>query len=526
MKTIERIVASLGIALCACYLSKAAIDEALTIRHCIWGVTTLLLFVMVSLRAERIDLGITKTFIFKIFLLMILFTYISLFKAINLNESLYGCLKISMSFIYLVLLSLVIDRNLICKTFVLLAVGLGIYGIYQISGWLLIPGHGTANEVFGTMCNKNLLSEFFVLLLPFCFCLKKGVWRVCGIFGIGLILVNLWFLFSRSAMLTICVYLMIIAIFFKVYRTKVILLGLIAGIVIYMAKPDLVENALWSLNQRWDIWQQTLFMSWDNLWLGVGVENWRITIPLYANGLEVKEAYTRLFFQRPHNGFLLVLSEIGIFGFVAYIMFFVSAFYYSIKSKNNLIVLALAGCVVCTFFSFQRERAFGSITPLVFAALAVSGYYKGPAKKFSHKKVLLINTLVVPVLLLAVVCFYGRHQSACFERTIKTKKLSVIDLASMDYNFPFRTLDQSSVPLSFRKSMAMIHVGDIGCAVLALKKANKQNPNHIFVLNNLATLLAISGYNDDAIGYLERALSVRSDTNIVIENLAILKKRE
>ena len=257
MKTIERVVVSLGIVLCACFLSKLACDEALTIRHVIWGVTTLLLFIMVLLRADKIDFGVTKLLIFKVFFIMVIFTYLSLFKALNLSESLYGCMKITVAFVYFVILALIIDRKMIVRTMTLLAVGLGIYGIYQLILWstgnlieYIAPDAvpGTPNEVYGTMCNKNLWSECFVLLLPFCFCSKKGSWRIAGWIGACLILINIYFLFSRSAILTLCVYVMIIAMFVPKYRVKIIFLGAICSVIIYTFKPDLVENALCTFN--------------------------------------------------------------------------------------------------------------------------------------------------------------------------------------------------------------------------------------------------------------------------------------
>ena len=60
---------------------------------------------------------------------------------------------------------------------------------------------------------------------------------------------------------------------------------------------------------RLKIWESTLQLSHDNLFLGVGAGDWRITVLPYYNvnfGLEYEN------WQRPHNDFLLVHSEKGI----------------------------------------------------------------------------------------------------------------------------------------------------------------------------------------------------------------------
>jgi O-antigen ligase len=521
MKT-ERIVVSLGIVLCTCFSSKLACEPALTIRHFVWGATVLLLFVSVLLRIKKIDVGVTRLLIFKVFVGMVAVTYLSSFKSINVSESLYGCLKITVGLLYFVILSLIIDRDTICKTFVLLSVGLGILGVYQLTVWIQIPGHGTAGEVFGTMCNKNIWAELFVLMLPFCFCMKKGVWRILGITGILLILVNLYFLFTRSTILALCIYAVLACLFYRQYRVKIILLSLIAGVLVYTLKPDLVECAMWSLNQRLDIWQQTLIMSWDNIWLGVGVDNWRIVIPKYLGILDIPNLGVSVFMQRPHNGFILALSETGVFGLIFYTSFIGLTFYYAVKSENKLVVITLGGYVAIVFFSFQRERAIGTMIPIILSALVVSGC-SCRVRKISHRASLMLGMSITPVLILSIICFWGRYKSSCFVNKIATVTYTNEQLVQMDYDFTFGTLDLHSCPLWFYSAMAKQRAGDYRCSMIDLKKAYKNNPNHMYVLNNLGGMSIVENNKEGAVRYFKEALVITPDFKVIQDNLKNVK---
>ena len=513
---------SLGIILCACFSSRLACDAGLAIRHFIWGITVLLLFISILFRLDKIDVGVTRMLIFKVFVGLVFVTYLSSFKSLNINESLYGCLKITVGLLYFVILSLIIDKDTICKTFVLLSVGLGILGIYQLTSWIQIPGHGTAGEVFGTMGNKNLWAELFVLMFPFCFCMKKGVWRVLGVTGIVVILINLYFLFSRSTILALYVYAAITIMFYRKYRIRVILLSLIAGLLIYISKPDLVECALWSFNRRWEIWQQTLIMSWDNIWLGVGTENWRIAIPRYVGALDIPNLGVSVFIQRPHNGFLLTLSETGMFGLMLYVLFISLTFYYAIKSKNKLVVIAMAGYVACVFFSFQKEKAIGTMIPLILSAIAVSEY-RCRMRKVSHKTAAAFSIVIIPVLILSIICFWGRYKSSCFVKKIATINYTNEQLSQMNYDFPFGTLDLHGCPLWFYSAMAKQRVGDYRCSMIDLEKAYKYNPNHVYVLNNLGAMSIAQNNKKDAVRYFKKALVIAPTFKPLQHNLNNLK---
>jgi O-antigen ligase len=78
--------------------------------------------------------------------------------------------------------------------------------------------------------------------------------------------------------------------------------------------------------------------------LGLGVNSFLLNIPHYINQQYV------LFIQPVHNIYLLILSELGLFGISFFVLLLVKAFRKIIKTKNFLIGMVLVEILVLGFF--------------------------------------------------------------------------------------------------------------------------------------------------------------------------------
>jgi O-antigen ligase len=435
------------------------------------------------------------------------FTCLSAVNSINLPESLYESLRVFLMAVYFVIAFTIVDKDVLAKSLTLLALGLSLYGVYKYFGWYVNVEvwPDTPNEVTGTMCNKNLWSESLLLLLPFCVYNIKH-WKTISVIASVLLVCNIFALFTRNAILGLVVYLVIVSAFSK-YRWAAWWYILLGCLFLQFLQPDMLTNAIASLLQRCEVWKQTVKIALSHPWMGIGAGNWSIVIPEYAPYINVKGAFETVFYQRPHNDFLWVLSEIGIFGFLCYLGIFILTIYHGIKQKSLLILTLISGCILGAFFSFPKERVFPTMILILVFAMSLPR-----TNLIEFKK----NQFVIPILFLALTCFTVRHyqenQLRIYHKSGRPPVTSV-----------FSTLDFTSTPLDLHIAMGQYSRGDIYCATKSLEKAYKANPNHIHVLNGLGTCMAAQNKKQQAIGYFNQALEIRPDTDVVKRNIERLK---
>ena len=74
-----------------------------------------------------------------------------------------------------------------------------------------------------------------------------------------------------------------------------------------------------TLSERVLVWNKTFELIKDNLFFGVGIGNWKVTIGQYSLPEIYKVQDLNVIFQRPHNEFIRLLSEGGVLGFFLFV---------------------------------------------------------------------------------------------------------------------------------------------------------------------------------------------------------------
>ncbi len=129
---------------------------------------------------------------------------------------------------------------------------------------------------------------------------------------------------------------------------------------------SLKEGSTAQLRTFW--WKNTWEMTKDNIWLGVGLNNFKLIYPLYHRAVEVDWTFSEAKqVNRVHNDHLQMWVELGVFGFGAYAsMFAVFIFlcvrvYLQANERNKarvlFILLSVVAFLIIAFFSFPVERA-------------------------------------------------------------------------------------------------------------------------------------------------------------------------
>jgi O-antigen ligase len=555
--------------------TSLTIDPVLTLRFCIWGIMTFILLTSFVINLcnvpNTIDCNIIKRIIFLAFLGYLLFTFISLTKAINVTEGIYEVLKLSLSIIYLFLATVILSKNnnyipILIKTIIVAASALSLIGFYEYFRYDI--GSPGPYAITGTMAQRNQFSSALFLMLSFCFyaVLEFRVkWKIISTIILMLVLIflnqtrSVWLgMFTATVITVTVVWLMFIfgklsisketkAYFLKRF-IYILIVIVIAGTVfgyLYLRTNSISSLEIGSIfspthnnnAMRLAMWQQTLELVQDNPLCGVGAGNWKIILPSYGTAnFPNRWIFKKVYYVRPENDYLWVLSEIGILGFISYLAIFAIAIFYIIKIiihtsdlsdklLSILLLFGLTGYMVISFFSFPKERIFHSIFLLLMMAIVISIYNQ----LFKHKKNIsrsLMFALTVPslfILLSVIADGYVRVRAEVFTKRALVARKAVnwpMIITEIDKGYSaFATLDPMSTPLQWYRGEANYSLNNIPQALEDFKKAYNANPYHIHVLNNLATCYEMQSDHNRAILYYKKALEIYPEFKDALINL-------
>lgn len=334
------------------------------------------------------------------FLLCFLFFLIcsvNYFFARNLEIYFYYFLRIIECLAMLFLLQAIkIDFRKIFSFFILSIIFHGILGIFQFinqniiaNKYLGIAEHlassggtsvlenyaGRFLRIYGGFTHPNVFGGFIVLAIIFllilfftnCNCNKKK--RIVFFLILGFLLEILFLTFSRSAFLALSICLLFLFIFQILNKNyKNIFMVFVFIFIIFVTNififKDLVYSRvlqtdrleLKSISERIVLNDQSQEILKNNWILGIGLGNY---IPYVYNNIDLKQNIWD--YQPVHNVYLLVLSELGIFGLICYLSVFIYALINSIKQKNYLFILPILAILIINFFDHYFWTCFSGI---------------------------------------------------------------------------------------------------------------------------------------------------------------------
>jgi O-antigen ligase len=460
-----------------------------------------------------------------LFVTTLFFGYqLSSFWALNLPEANYSASKMSTFIVLLVLFYQIFQQKMFQRQWLYAAIsiasfiGLILLGIELQA--LLKKGINLwqqknlyeLNSAFG---HKNLYSSFQLLCLPFIVLLwfkTKMLVRIALSVLILLVLVSLVLIQTKAVLLGLffaASLLLLLAVVTKQFSSKtfrisvlltyiLITLGSIVLVYSFPQKFTLLLNND-TIRERILLWTNTLHMIKEHPWLGVGAGNWQIWFPKYglSGFLEtnylVSDGFTT--FQRPHNDFLWVLSEVGLIGFLAYAGLFLYALYacyQGIKAKQKkawVIVGALLAYIVTAASDFPLER---NEHQLLLAILLAFAYSFKPKPQQLYR--LSLWFLLIPILLITYNIFQRFPEEQKVKKVIEAYQLGDNEKMlkwSQEIETQFISIDNFSIPIAWYKGLALHNTGNTPAAQEANLEAYETNPYQIHVINNLAGMYAL-----------------------------------
>jgi O-antigen ligase len=529
-------------------------------------ISSILLMIGIYRDPKSFDSSIMRRAIVVVMLGYLVFSGITIFNSTCLSEGLFDLQKILVAFLFFVLVAGLMSVNgkypgIIIKAVILVGMGLALIAILQCFelGFDWLPGH---HIPYATMANKNLLASFLFLTMPLALYgvyRYKDIWRIVAA---GSILISLYVIIigqTRAvwAALTLSTVLSLLLLLFMkrkagianilnarrimIAAAAVILVFLVATLTLLTADRNENQTQLFntsdaSLNQRLLLWQKSIQMFAESPILGAGLSDWKIDLPEYgAEGLPSESGV--VLFQRPHNDFLWILAESGPGALIFYLMVFGLAFYYCVRiiksaKKDKDIAMALciffgiAGFMVISFFSYPKERIAHEVYCMLILGMITARYHNlfSPKRKPSSRIVRLILPVFIACSLFCVT--FGVYR---LKAEVHTKR-AVQAISRQDWKSAieeidkaesvFVDLDPTATPLLWYKGAALHMSGDKTGAFESYLKAHDHNPNHVQLLNNLASCYEERGNHDQALDLYKKALSIAPGFEKTLINMA------
>jgi len=487
----------------------------------------------------------------------------SLLVAVNVSAGLTDVFRTLATFLTLCLSCLLLpivprwQEQLLRVVVVAGLVGIAVGG-YEIVTELGLGIHGrrAMEQITGLMSSVNLYAGILSLILPWCLggvVLLRGVWRGLAAVAAIAILVIILLLQSRAAWLAVLaaavvavgVLLLTPARFGLSRRARnglaaVCLSGLIAfagGIATAPAdnffaqrfRSIFVESSntagLPREGGRLMIWGITSQMIADHPLTGVGAGNFTVRLHEYFGGDDLDFSNVHTNWVQPHNDFLWVFSEKGVLGIALFAGCFVAALaairmllrsdrLAADRWLTLVVLMGLVSYLTLSSFDFPLERINHQVfLALLLAVVTLLKHAEQPAAGSFPVggAAWLGRPVVMPVIVAVIVAALGlgiayslaalqQEKDVCVARRACAEgKWEEMLAAARRARTPWKTLDPLVSPVAFLEGMAHVQLGHVPEGIACLEQAQIDNPNRMYVINNLGILYASTGRFDEAI---------------------------
>lgn len=498
----------------------------------------------------------------------VLIQLVSIFYAVNSAEAMVTSFKWLTWFLFVFIVVQLLQWQIISqiKLIKLLFFSgfiVALLGVLQVFGIDIYKIDDQGHEVKSIMANANLLGSYMVVLFPLGFYLFqqkafKNNWLIYLFFV--LVGSNVIMSASRTAYVILAAEIIVCTIYFLRSRFNAIKLYIIvpllvaalaaAGLFIYKKTDAYNFSAIVSTNTlktRTVLVQQTSKLIADAPLFGVGAGNWKTVIPKYGlqNFPEPMQGGT-VVYVRPHNDFLWVLAEVGVIGFIFFLLMFFGIFLaikkakiFSEKSPSDFyLVASIMAFILAALVDYPSERILHPMA--FFAVTSVFLVDHNPAEK----------QIQIPkyfVFAFGIILFYFAYFST---QRIKgegfSKKIlhayqtqngkALLNLFKTDELY-FYPSDPMANPLPYFEAMAHAVSGNQPKAIVEFTRALQIHPYHLLTLNNLGAMHKTQKNYSVAKDYYLKALSVspnytRAKMNLIeieflmnnpVEGTALLK---
>ncbi|MEX2597671.1 MAG: O-antigen ligase family protein [Salibacteraceae bacterium] len=437
---------------------------------------------------------------------------------------------------------------------------LAIVGCWGLAEWVTaLDGftltHNGTYDVSASLGHRNLLAQFVVVLMPLAALSvlnERKWWRYLGMASLFLGLFLAVALLNRTAWFSIALFVVITILFYgkdifydprwRNRAISVILVGFSALILTVLLVDefytlihqfetafDLSEG---TTRDRWLLAKRSFILWTQSPWLGVGSGMWKVAIMQFSQEGMLSENAS-LFYQRPHNDYLWVLSESGIVNGLLYLSLHIWVAQRSIKnwlkSKNSIntaLLMAWIGFIITSLTGFPIERAeFMLLQGTLIAAIVIN------SPSANHVKYSKSTTTVSFITTTIIVLVFGWRMISelhYFEgRKAGSQQNWTRSLSEMEHaRSPVLSIDASSTPIIHHIGQIQYQSSQFEQACASFEQSLTINPHHPETWNSMALCAIQKDQINHAFDCLERAVEFTPSYQSAWLNIAILRYNE
>ena len=509
------------------------IDPSLNIKKIsIFIIFSIISFLFIIFKIPRNSLNHHAQNLFKFLTVYIIYQIaVSFYISTNLAESLWEIFYlIGWMLIYGFIINYIDNRrfqNIIVSTAIIgsllsLLVYNDIYNIISLN----IPSSGKLSATFGY---KNFFAQYLCFVIPACitsiYMIKHKQMKLLIIalsfINIGALVITR----CRAAWLGIFFMLIIFSLLNKqnlindikkiIYNKKSLSISIILVFVLsfIIFKPIDISTGIWigdkssikdtllsiqniheksTWGDRIEMYQGSFEMIKKQPFLGVGLGNWKVIYPGYANNNSYTDYDKHKVILRPHNDILWIATEIGIIGVIFLIVFLgyhIKLLFIQFKNKKNdnqylllFCILSLTAISIESLFDFPKERVIPNLYIWIILAYIVSSTLKSN-KHFSKASIL-------PVIIFPIITFFTfldlksqfyNQQIVKLKNNKQYKKMEMSSVISMYY---MRNINHLAIPTTYYLGLAHYSMGNKDLAHIFFNQSLSISPYHIGSLQN------------------------------------------
>jgi O-antigen ligase len=530
---------------------------------------------------DRIDWGVLREPVVLAAAAYLATCWLSVFGAINVSAGFGDCFRTLGAFLVLCVMALVLPLDSRWKRWLLEAavVATLVAVVVGATGTLPLVAEGMPSRralemafLDGLMSNVNLFAAWLLVLIPWCVCgavTLTGSFRIASTATAAAAGVLVVVLQSRAAWLGLLAAAVIgggailvcrrsLAASDRLRRAVMVVfaVGIVTGLgLVGIALTDSPVGAAIRARVvtrphqaagpadggRMMVWGLTVRMIEDHLWTGVGAGNFPIRLHEYfgpdeAGNIPDFHALSSDNWIPPHNDFLQVFAEKGLFGFLAFLAIF------GFAGRAALSVLRRPGS------PNDAWLALASLCALI--AYATESCFDFPLDRVSHQVVLAVHLAVLAILshenreptprrgvpgwLITPPVMAALAIGLCYAWAAWQQELDVMAARRAQHGgewlamreaarrgtTPWKTLDPLAVPVALLEGLAEVQLGDVKAATACFERAYAANPNRLAVLQNLGAAYAQEGRLSEAVAAFSIAANRYPDRLDVRHNLA------
>ena len=479
------------------------------------------------------------------------------------SESIYVILKLFLSYVFaIVVIQFVKEEGYkpLLNSFLFFSLFLSAIYFFQIitnyTNIMSISSEWKRNSEFdsiaATMGHKNLLSSIQFLMLPiliYILTIGKRIFKILSGLAILLILITFFQTQTRAVLFAVGIFVISLFVLNKTSLNKKHFIGLFLAVVILFSSGYAIMNYTnrydafvgeinktfdFTSSARYKLYNSSLQLMIDHPVFGVGPGNWSVDVWEY--GL-YEGAKGKSFAQRPHNDFLWVFAEGGIFAGLSYILIFLILLrdsYYLHKNRKeedgiiySLLFATVMGFGFISLVDFPLERFSHNIIFFILASFVIAGRIKTVKTKIPNGFKLLLITVSCFCIYVSSIRYQGEiHATNAIHYKNKGNWNYVIKAIDKAYNPTYYEMENTSTPLLWYRGVAYFNQQKYDLALKDFKDAYKTNPYHVHVLNNLATSYQMRGDSEKAKKYYRDVFKVNPTFKETRVNLAAILYNE